>query len=305
MELLAIAAKCDGVRCDMAMLLVPGSVQRTWGMTPAAVLADGDRRPCARAHPGFTFMAEVYWDLEWEAAAAGLRLHLRQAALRPTPRRAMPGAVSRSSFAHLSTIRIFSASPFDFWRTTTSPERPRPRVRQPATHRAAAILTFLLPGPAVHSPGPDGGGTRCACRCICAAARSRPAESGCRRLLRQAAGGAEARPGTFRDGAWSQLQPQPAWARQSDVAWLSSACAWQARGGGSRHVVVVNYAGTPGAMPAAPAVPRIARSASAPHGCHGNGGVRSRRHAISPITASSSITAPWHFNVFELRAATG
>jgi glycosidase len=32
-ELIAIAGKCDGVRCDMAMLL-PEIFQRTWGITP-------------------------------------------------------------------------------------------------------------------------------------------------------------------------------------------------------------------------------------------------------------------------------
>src|SRR5215470_1745092 len=30
-ELVAIAGKCDGVRCDMAMLLLPEIFQRTWG----------------------------------------------------------------------------------------------------------------------------------------------------------------------------------------------------------------------------------------------------------------------------------
>ena len=33
-ELVAIAGKCDGVRCDMAMLLLPEIFQRTWGITP-------------------------------------------------------------------------------------------------------------------------------------------------------------------------------------------------------------------------------------------------------------------------------
>ena len=33
-ELAAIAGQCDGVRCDMAMLLLPEIFQRTWGLTP-------------------------------------------------------------------------------------------------------------------------------------------------------------------------------------------------------------------------------------------------------------------------------
>ena len=47
--------------------------------------------------------------------------------------------------------------------------------------------------------------------------------------------------GAFRDGAWSQIQPQPAWPGN----WTSDgfvAYAWAGEDG-SRHVVVVNYAG--------------------------------------------------------------
>src|SRR5262249_7309093 len=33
-ELLRIAGQCDGVRCDMAMLLLPEVFERTWGQRP-------------------------------------------------------------------------------------------------------------------------------------------------------------------------------------------------------------------------------------------------------------------------------
>jgi hypothetical protein len=43
----------------------------------------------------------------------------------------------------------------------------------------------------------------------------------------------------FGDGAWSLIQPQPAW--EANPTWQGFvAYAWQARDGG-RHVVVVNY----------------------------------------------------------------
>jgi hypothetical protein len=63
-ELIAIAAKCDGVRCDMAMLLLPEIFQRTWGVTPEPFWP----KAISAVHqkfPDFAFMAEVYWDLEW------------------------------------------------------------------------------------------------------------------------------------------------------------------------------------------------------------------------------------------------
>lgn len=69
-ELVAIAGKCDGVRCDMAMLLVPEIFQRTWGITPEPFWPKATAAVHAR-HPGFTFMAEVYWDLEWTLRQQG------------------------------------------------------------------------------------------------------------------------------------------------------------------------------------------------------------------------------------------
>ena len=35
-ELGKVAERCDGVRCDMAMLILPEVFQRTWGMRPEA-----------------------------------------------------------------------------------------------------------------------------------------------------------------------------------------------------------------------------------------------------------------------------
>jgi glycosidase len=63
-----IAEQCDGVRCDMAMLVMNDVFARTWGdrVGPApstdywpTVIAE-----VRAAHPGFLFLAEAYWDLE-------------------------------------------------------------------------------------------------------------------------------------------------------------------------------------------------------------------------------------------------
>ena len=71
----AIAGQCDGVRCDMAMLVMNDIFQRTWGER-AGVRPVGEYWPeiigaVRRAHPGFLFMAEAYWDLEWELQQQG------------------------------------------------------------------------------------------------------------------------------------------------------------------------------------------------------------------------------------------
>ena len=73
--LLAIAAQCDGVRCDMAMLMLNDVFERTWGSLPGA-------RPSTEywtdsiggvrgEYPDFIFIAEVYWDLEYRLQQLG------------------------------------------------------------------------------------------------------------------------------------------------------------------------------------------------------------------------------------------
>jgi len=71
----SIADQCDGVRCDMAMLMMNDIFQRTWGER-AGTMPAGEYWPeligaVRAAHPGFLFMAEAYWDLEWQLQQQG------------------------------------------------------------------------------------------------------------------------------------------------------------------------------------------------------------------------------------------
>ncbi|MET0700474.1 MAG: alpha-amylase family glycosyl hydrolase [Mycobacterium sp.] len=70
-----IADQCDGVRCDMAMLVMNDVFASTWqdrvGDTP-----DEDYWPMAidavhRTHPDFHFIAEAYWDTEYALQQQG------------------------------------------------------------------------------------------------------------------------------------------------------------------------------------------------------------------------------------------
>ncbi len=87
--LVKIAGQCDGVRCDMAMLVLPDVFERTWGLARGALLAASHR---ARARAGARLLLHGRGLLgpRMDAAAAGIRLHLRQAAVRPASRRARP-----------------------------------------------------------------------------------------------------------------------------------------------------------------------------------------------------------------------
>jgi hypothetical protein len=70
-----IATLCDGVRCDMAMLLLPDVVERTWGGR-ASPVGDGTYwstvlAAARKANPGLTVLAEAYWHREADLIKAG------------------------------------------------------------------------------------------------------------------------------------------------------------------------------------------------------------------------------------------
>jgi len=70
-----IAGQCDGIRCDMAMLLLNNIFERTWGVRAGAKPANDYWKTVIPAiktkHQEFKFIAEAYWDLEWELQQQG------------------------------------------------------------------------------------------------------------------------------------------------------------------------------------------------------------------------------------------
>jgi len=71
--LLDIATQCDGVRCDMAMLLVNRIFARTWkrSIEPPQEFWSAVIPAVRAAYPEFTFMGEVYWNMEAEMLSLG------------------------------------------------------------------------------------------------------------------------------------------------------------------------------------------------------------------------------------------
>ena len=65
-----IASQSDGVRCDMSMLVINAIFERTWGsragQRPATEYWTDIIPAVKKTHPDFIFIAEAYWDLEWE-----------------------------------------------------------------------------------------------------------------------------------------------------------------------------------------------------------------------------------------------
>jgi len=73
--ILDIAKQCDGVRCDMAMLVLNTIFERTWearaGVRPTEDYWTMVISATKASHPEFRFLAEAYWDLEWELQQQG------------------------------------------------------------------------------------------------------------------------------------------------------------------------------------------------------------------------------------------
>jgi hypothetical protein len=148
-ELRSIAGQCDGVRCDMAMLVLPEVIARTWGerSLPGDGTAPVDEPfwPWAinrirGERPGFVFMAEAYWDLEWTLQQQGFdytydkRLYDR---LRAGDASAVRG--------HLHADLDFQRHSVRFLENHDEPRAAsvfEPRERE----SAAAVIALLAPG---------------------------------------------------------------------------------------------------------------------------------------------------------------
>jgi hypothetical protein len=143
-----IADRCDGVRCDMAMLLQPQVFQHTWGAR--SLPSDGSPRqdspfwPRAiaairRRHAEFLFVAEVYWDMEWELQQAGFdytydkRLYDRLHAQAAVPVR-----------EHLQADAAFQDRSLRFLENHDEPRAAT--AFPPAVHRAAAVIALSARG---------------------------------------------------------------------------------------------------------------------------------------------------------------
>jgi hypothetical protein len=240
-ELGRVADRCDGVRCDMAMLLEPEVIERTWGAR--AQPCDGTSPvdepfwPAAisrirRSHPRFLFVAEVYWDLEWRLQQEGFdftydkRLYdrLRTGAARPVR-------------DHLAADPAFRDRSLRFLENHDEPRAAA--AFPPDRHRAAAVVSFLAPGARLLAEGElDGRRARAAIQLARRAAEPPdPALRAFYQRLLDCARRTGARAGTWRLGGC-----RPAW--PDNPTWDNFVVfSWEAADG--KLLVVVNFGPTP------------------------------------------------------------
>ncbi len=227
-ELQRVAGWCDGVRCDMAMLVLPEIFRQTWGRETEPFWP-GAIREVHREHPGFLFMAEVYWDLEWALQQQGFdytydkRLYdrLRSGEGRPVREhfRAGPEYQRRS-------VRFLENHDEDRAAAVFPPDR----------HRVAAVLTYLSPGFRFFHRGQFAGWQKKVSVHLCRGPEERT-DPTCQEFYRGLF--ACLRLPAFRDGEWRLLDCSPAWeGNPSHDGYI--AFAWE--GEGRRYLVAVNYA---------------------------------------------------------------
>ena len=228
-ELERIAGQCDGVRCDMAMLVLPEVFERTWGIRadPFWPKATGSLR---RRHPHFRFMAEVYWDLEWTMQQQGFdyaydkRLYdrLREGRARPVREHFRAGLDYQDKLA----------------RFLENHDEPRAAAAfPPDVHEAAAVITFLSPGLRFFHQGQFQGRKQRISPHLVRGPQEpidQRVEQFYARLL------AVLRRPVVREGNWQLLDCTPAW--EGNWTWdCFLAFAWQGLAD-ERLLVTVNYA---------------------------------------------------------------
>jgi hypothetical protein len=228
-ELLRISGQCDGVRCDMAMLILPEVFERTWGRRARSFWPQAIKSVREKA-PGFCFMAEVYWDMEWELQQLGFdfaydkRLYDR-----------LCEGNARAVREHFCAGPDYQDKLARF--LENHDEQRAATVFELKKHEAAAVITFLCPGLRFFHQGQfEGRLKRISPHLI--RAPQEPSET---ILLDFYTGLLTAIKKTlFRDGHWRLLECRPAW--EGNSTWDSFlAFAWQDPEGGLA-MVSVNYA---------------------------------------------------------------
>jgi hypothetical protein len=232
-ELRRIARDCDGVRCDMAMLVLPEVFERTWGIA-APPFWPGATGAVRATVPGFLFLAEVYWDLEWTLQQQGFDYTYDKR------------LYDRLVEGHARPIREHVHAGLDFQdrlaRFLENHDEPRAAATFPLDkHRAAAILTFLTPGLRFFHQGQrEGKKVRIPTHLGRGPDEADDGETVAfyDRLLEVLKDPA------FRDGDWRLLGCRPAWA--GNESWDAFVAFSWTGPGDRRRLVAVNYADHPG-----------------------------------------------------------
>jgi hypothetical protein len=217
----------------MAMLVLPEVFERTWGRRPSPFWPKAIQR--VRQHaPGFRFMAEVYWDLEWTMLQQGFDYAYDKR------------LYDRLREGHARPVREHLSAGLDYQRKLArfleNHDEPRAAATFPSgMHEAAVVVTYLSPGLRFFHQGQfEGRQKRISPHLVRAPAE--PVDERQHRFYERLL--TVLRDPAVRDGQWRLLECAPAW--DGNGTW-DGFIAWSWRGGdGQRLLVAVNYAGHAG-----------------------------------------------------------
>jgi glycosidase len=241
--LLDLAEIADGVRCDMAMLILPEVFQRTRGerSLPVDDSPPMDEpfwpevtRKVRERHPGFIFMAEVYWDLEWELMQQGFDYCY--------DKKLYDRLLARDAVAVRSHLRADMAYQSRLVRFLENHDEPRAAHDFPVpVHQAAAVITYLTPGLRFFHEG-QLEGRRIKVSMHLGRRPEEPVDPDLQEFYRKLLACLK-RP-EVRDGCWQLLEVRPAW--DGNPTWdRFLAFAWEGETN-QRLIITVNYGPTQG-----------------------------------------------------------
>lgn len=242
-ELLKLAGLADGVRCDMAMLIMPEVFRHTWGARslPADGVAPEEAPFWPEAigrvkgqHPDFLLMAEVYWELEWDLMQQGFN-YCYDKKLYDRLRAEDAGAVRghlRADMAYQNRLARFLENHDE---PRAAHEFPQP------VHQAAALITYLTPGLRFFHEG-QLEGRRLRVSMHLGRRPREPVDPVLEEFYQRLLAGLQ-RP-EVRQGRWQLLEVHPAW--DGNPTWdRFLAFAWDSPEG-RRLLAAVNYGPTQG-----------------------------------------------------------
>jgi Alpha amylase, catalytic domain len=138
-----IARQCDGIRCDMAMLLLNEIFARTWrgrtGPQPVAEYWTEVIPAVKKEYPDFLFIAEAYWDTEWQLQQLGFDFCYDKR------------LYERLEYGNAESIRLHLCADLNFQgklvRFVENHDEPRAAaVFSPGKREAVALMAATLPG---------------------------------------------------------------------------------------------------------------------------------------------------------------
>jgi len=225
-----IAGQCDGIRCDMAMLVLNAVFERTWGKRggsrPATEYWTDIIPATKKAFPDFRFIAEAYWDLEWELQQQGFdfcydkRLYDR-----------LEHANAESVRLHLCADLAYQEKLIRFIENHDEPRAAA--VFSPGKERAAAVTMATVPGARLFYEG-QFEGRKVRPPVFLGRRPDEPVDQELQTFYRKLLEAIDAP--AFREGRWS-LCERTGWPDNSSYQNL---VAWSWTMGGDRYLIVVN-----------------------------------------------------------------